>query len=289
MKNSIFKLLFIFSSLLILTSCKAENIEFDGQSALQFAQNQMDFGPRVPGSQAHADTIDWIQTKLEEFGWESEIQTETLSVTKIQNIVAKRDPNNGPWVIIAAHYDSRFFSDQDSNANFQQIPVPGANDGASGVSVLLELARVLPKEIQKNVWLVFFDAEDQGRIENWDWILGSQSFVNQLSGKPNAVIILDMIGDKDLNIYYEKNSDKTLQEEIWSIAKDLGYEDSFIPEFKFAILDDHIPFVNKGIVAIDIIDFDYPYWHTSQDTMDKISGESLEKVGKTIYHWLLLP
>jgi Zn-dependent M28 family amino/carboxypeptidase len=194
-----------------------------------------------------------------------------------------------PWIILGAHYDTRFYANMDSDIEKQLQPVPGANDGASGVAVLLELARVLPDDLNKNIWLVFFDAEDQGSIEGWDWILGSRSFVKTLQSKPDAVVIVDMIGDKDLNVYYERNSDVGVQEEIWEIAAGLGYEKHFIPEYKYSMLDDHTPFLEKGMVAIDIIDFDYPYWHTSQDTIDKISPESLEMIGTTIYHWLLVP
>ena len=98
-----------------------------------------------------------------------------------------------------------------------------------------------------------------------------------------------MIGDNDLNVFYEGHSDVILQKEIWDIAANLGYSENFIPELKHSILDDHIPFIENGIPAIDIIDIDYPYWHTSEDTIDKISPESLEIIGKTIYHWLLVP
>ena len=197
--------------------------------------------------------------------------------------------NDGPYIIIAAHYDSRFYADQDSDALKKQLPVPGANDGASGVAVLLELARVLPQNLDKNIWLVFFDAEDQGRIDNWDWILGSTSLANHLEKQPDQLILLDMIGDKDLNVFYEKNSDKQLREEIWQVAAQLGFEENFIQQEKFSMLDDHIPFIKKGVKAVDIIDFDYPFWHTSEDTIDNISADSLYKIGSTLYHWLLMP
>ena len=123
-----------------------------------------------------------------------------------------------PYILIGAHYDSRYYSDQDPDPSSRNKPVPGANDGASGVSVLLELARTIPEASRKNVWLVFFDAEDQGRINGWDWIIGSQSFVNQIPVLPQKVIIVDMVGDKDLQLFYESNSDADLQQEIWNIA-----------------------------------------------------------------------
>lgn len=262
--------------------------EFDGDIALENVATQLNFGPRTPGSQGHQQTLEWIESTLEETDWDVEIQQEDIGIYTVQNIIAKRENKNGPWIILAAHYDTRFFSDQDPLAENHEKAVPGANDGASGVAILLEMARTLPDSLDKNIWLVFFDAEDQGRIDGWDWILGSTSFVNQLSDVPNEVIIIDMVGDADLNLYYEENSDKILREEIWQVAQNLGYQSYFIPEVKYSILDDHIPFVNAGITAIDIIDFDYPYWHTQQDTLDKVSAKSLQIVGDTLTEWLIL-
>jgi Zn-dependent M28 family amino/carboxypeptidase len=178
------------------------------------------------------------------------------------------------------------YADNDPDPAQHTNPVPGANDGASGVAVLLELARSLPEETVP-VWLVFFDAEDNGRIEGWDWILGSREFVANNPVQPRAAIIVDMIGDADLNIYQELNSNPELTDEIWAIASELGYESKFIPEYKHSMLDDHTPFVQAGIPAVDIIDFDYPYWHTVQDTPDKVSAESLDAVGETLFAWAM--
>ena len=177
-------------------------------------------------------------------------------------------------------------ADHDPDPKLQTQPVPGANDGASGVAILLELARNLPEDLNQQVWLVFFDLEDQGRIAGYDWILGSQAFVNQLSGSPDAVIVIDMIGDEDLQIYKEKSSSPALVDEIWQVAKTLSYDEIFSDEGKYSILDDYTPFLNAGIQAIDIIDFDYPYWHTAGDTADKVSAESLEIIGNLLLTWL---
>ncbi len=283
--------LLFFITIIFLVGCQAEPpIEFDGKNAYGYAQSQMDFGPRTPGSESHQKTIEFITKEMSSSGWNVEIQSENRNGFLIQNIIGKKPETiDQPWIIIGAHYDSRFYANKDADVKKQFQPVPGANDGASGVAVLLELARVLPEHLNKNIWFVFFDAEDQGSIEGWDWILGSRSFVKTLDSKPDAVVILDMIGDKDLNIYYERNSDIDLQKEIWDIASNLGYEEQFIQEYRHSMLDDHTPFLEMGITAIDIIDFDYPYWHTSQDTIDKISPQSLEIIGTTIYQWLLVP
>ena len=257
---------------------------FDGQRALADVEAQVAFGPRTPGSAGHAQVQEWMRAELSAAGWDSRIQSTERLGHPIQNVIAFRG-DEPPKIILGAHYDTRMIADNDPDLGKRLEPVPGANDGASGVAVLLELARVLPED-SVPVWLVFFDAEDNGRIEGWDWILGSRAFVDELEYRPEAVVIVDMIGDADLNIYKERNSNPILTEEIWEIAAELGYEQSFIPEPKYSMFDDHTPFLEAGIPAIDIIDFDYPYWHTTGDTVDKVSAESLETVGRTLQEWI---
>lgn len=267
------------------TQPKAAPVMFDGQRAYADVQTQVAFGPRVPGSEGHARIVEWIGEELTQAGWQVEIQETEALGHPVKNIVARRS-DAPPQIVIGAHYDSRMYADNDPDPAQHTSFVPGANDGASGVAVLLELARSLPKETVP-VWLVFFDAEDNGRIEGWDWILGSREFVKNNSIQPRAAIIVDMIGDADLNIYKERNSNPELTDEIWAVAKELGYESKFIPDYKYSMLDDHTPFLEAGIPAVDIIDFDYPYWHTVQDTPDKVSAESLQAVGATLRLWVI--
>jgi Zn-dependent M28 family amino/carboxypeptidase len=176
-------------------------------------------------------------------------------------------------------------ADQDKDQAARTQAVPGANDGASGVAVLLEIARVLPAD-EQNVWLVFFDAEDQGDLPDWNWALGASAYADALTVTPQAVVLLDMIGDADLNLYREGSSTKSLKDEIWQTAADLGYSAQFIDKEKYTMIDDHTPFLTRGIPAVDLIDFDYPYWHTTHDTTDKVSPRSLEIVGKVLLAWL---
>jgi Zn-dependent M28 family amino/carboxypeptidase len=284
------RLLFIYYVLTagLLSSCTnlgSEEHVFNGELAYQDAEIQMSFGPRLPDSQAHSDTAGYILSELQDAGWATEIQTANILGFPIKNIIAKRGEGQ-PWFVVGAHYDTRIHADRDLNIANRLLPVPGANDGASGVAVLLELARSLPPDINGQVWLVFFDAEDNGGIQDREWIMGSIAFVQQLVGQPDGVIIVDMVGDANLNIHLEKNSDPVLAASIWEQAAELGYADYFINQPYKAILDDHIPFLQAGIPAIDIIDFDYPNWHTIDDTLDKISAESMQIVGSTLQAWL---
>lgn len=260
-------------------------VKFDGERAYADLKSQVALGPRTPGSTGHAEVQKWMRAELEKAGWQVEVQETTAMGHPVQNVIAKRN-NTPPQIILGAHYDTRFFADNDPNLANQSQPVPGANDGASGVAILTELARTLPTD-SVPVWLVFFDTEDQGRFDGWDWILGSRAFVQKLQTKPQAVVVVDMIGDADLNIYMEKNSDKTLRSEIWNTAAGLGYQKNFIPVEKYSMEDDHTPFLEAGIPAVDLIDFDYPYWHTTQDTPDKVSGQSLKAVGDTLWTWVV--
>jgi Zn-dependent M28 family amino/carboxypeptidase len=257
---------------------------FDGEHALADVQTQVAFGPRTPGSSAHAQVQEWMRAQLSKAGWDSRVQSTQRLGHPVENIIAYRG-EEPPQIILGAHYDSRMLADQDPDPAKQGQPVPGANDGASGVAVLLELARVLPKD-SPPVWLVFFDAEDNGHIPGWDWILGSQAFVDQLEFHPQAAVVVDMIGDADLNAYIERNSNPDLSREIWGVAAELGYGELLIDTPKYAMLDDHTPFLQAGIPAVDIIDFDYPYWHTTADTVDKVSAHSLEAVGRTLQAWI---
>jgi glutaminyl-peptide cyclotransferase len=258
-------------------------MHFDSQRAYQDVLTQVSFGARTPGSIAHGETVAYIQQELEKAGWKVKIQSTEWDGFFIQNIIASRS-EIAPRIIVGAHYDSRLLADQDPGPG-SRSPVPGANDGASGVAVLLELARTLPFD-SVPFWFVFFDAEDNGGLDNRQWIMGSRAFVSTLTERPHSVVIVDMVGDADLNLFIERNSDAALTSEIWTQAASLGYGKYFIASPKYAMLDDHTPFLDAGIPAVDIIDFDYPYWHTSADTADKVSAHSLQAVGETLWAWI---
>jgi Zn-dependent M28 family amino/carboxypeptidase len=258
---------------------------FNGKRAFEDILTQVSFGPRTPGSHAHAMEVAFIITSLEQAGWQVSVQESDWNGFTIRNIIASRAAATQSLpILLGTHYDTRILADQEAHP-IQGQGVPGANDGASGVAVLLELARTLPED-SVPVWLVFFDAEDNGGIEGWEWIIGSRAFASSMIIQPRAVVIVDMIGDADLQIPIEGNSDASLVEEIWSVAEELGYQ-QFLRDSSGPILDDHIPFLQIGIPAVDIIDLTYPYWHTLADTAEKVSPESLEAVGRTLWTWIV--
>jgi len=258
---------------------------FDGQNAYGHVIAQMEFGPRVTGTEGNRKAGDYIADQLRQAGWSVEFQEFTYRGTLARNIIGRANIGIGTIIILGAHYDTRRWADEDPT--YFQAPVPGANDGASGVAVLLELAQVLNLgEVRHEIWLAFFDAEDNGGIEGWDWIVGSTYMADTLSVQPQAMILVDMIGDADQQIYFDANSDRALSQKVWAVAAELGYGAHFIPEVRWRMIDDHIPFARLGIPAIDIIDFQYPYWHTTADTADKVSAGSLERVGQTLQVFL---
>lgn len=252
---------------------------------------QLNCGARLPGSTCHTDVENYIATILAQNNWQVEKQTFTVNGHQGINIIGRYGVGDQP-ILIGAHYDTRLTADRDPDPEKRVQAMPGANDGASGVAVLLQLARGIPAMFsgnQSSIWLVFFDLEDNGDYAGWDWILGSTAFVNQLKIQPKAAIVVDMVGDKDLNLYYEGNSDTLIRQSIWAVAARLGYEKIFIPRIKYNMIDDHTPFLQKGIPAVDIIDFDYPYWHTTQDTLDKLSPQNIQIVAQTLLEWLKEP
>lgn len=270
---------------------EVEKIDFSGQMALGHVERQLAFGHRITGSPSSRAMGDWLIQELQTLGWDVTEQPFTVAGdVAARNLIAVQ--GSGPVGVIGAHYDTRMVADEDPDPALQAQPVPGANDGASGVAVLLELARTLDVTASGHtICLVFFDAEDNGRIAPWDWILGSTYFVANLGeapacAEPRFAVIVDMIGDADQQVYVERNSTPSLSQALWAQAADLGYADTIIDQPGYAMLDDHTPFLQAGIPAADMIDFDYPHWHTTGDTLDKVSAQSLERIGRTVEFWL---
>jgi len=264
-------------------------LQFDGDNAFAYLEAQMEIGPRWPGSPGHVEVGDYIAATLTGLGWQVEEQRFDYQGFNARNLIGRANVGGGPIIILGAHYDARRLADQTPGAVEAELPVPGAVDGASGVAVLLELARTLDLDaIDREIWLAFFDVEDNGSgaIPGWDWIAGSTYMAANLTITPEAMVLVDMIGDADQQLYYEGNSNVALRSRLWTIAAELGFGDAFIPQQRFTMIDDHVPFARRGIPAVDVIDFDYPYWHTVEDTADKASPDSLYRVGRTLEVWL---
>jgi glutaminyl-peptide cyclotransferase len=267
---------------------------FDKRAAFSFLEAQCAFGPRVPGSESHLRCRDYLVKTLSGYTDKVEVQPFQLSfgppsrTVEAFNIIAKFRPELSERVLLCAHWDSRPWADEDPDPKFHSTPVLGANDGASGVAVLLELARIFHAQAPPvGIDLVLFDGEDAGDTENtWSWARGSQYFAGHLPKEthPRFVVLVDMIGDRDLTIPQEAYSLEyapALMARVWEIAAALKIK-SLVPERGPAVMDDHIPFLRLGIPAIDLVDLDYPHWHTSQDTPDKCSPDSLDDVGRLL-------
>lgn len=270
--------LFLTLVLVILSiQCSPGDESFDGERALKHVKRLCALGPRPVGSEANLQASRYIAETLEQNGWGVSVQELVYEGETLHNVVGKR--GEGPIILLGTHFDTRPLADRDPSDRSQAVM--GANDGGSGTAILLELARILDTTAtdQVEIWLVFFDGEDRGKIGGWPWSVGARHMARNLTRKPEYVLIIDMVGDDDQRIYYEWSSALWLQEKIWDIAAELGYEDHFIPQHQHHVIDDHTPFLEAGVPAAILIDLDYPYWHTGHDTVDKINVDSLQRVG----------
>lgn len=291
-----------------IDSSRLCSVVFDGDSALAFARAQCEFGPRTPNSSALEKCGDYIVAQFKAAGL-----TVTEQRTKVtgwdgkqlgcRNIIAAFHPERKDRVVLAAHYDSRPWADKDADSTRHRTPVMAADDGASGVAVLLEVARHLHKlNPQIGVDLVCFDAEDYGapywapenkRDDESTFCLGSQYWSKNITAdyKPRYGILLDMVGGADNRFYFEGFSLRYAQPvvtKVWDAARLAEAGDYFVQESGGFITDDHLPMNNiAGIPTIDIIAFNpdggFPaHWHTTGDTMDKLSAKTLRAVGQTL-------
>ena len=213
----------------------------------------------------------------------------------LYNVVARFRPEWKERILLGAHWDTRPWADQDPIPAKRQFPVLGANDGASGVAVLLEMARMMKRNPPGvGVDIVFFDGEDLGtEADPNGWFRGSTRYVEEIADKkpPLFVIVVDMVGKKDLALHWEGNSREqasNIVDLVWGQASSQGVR-SFRSDVRHRVFDDHTPFLNAGIPAIDLIDFDYPEWHTTHDTPEKCSPESLEGVGRVLLSLVTKP
>jgi hypothetical protein len=283
---------------------------FNADSAYAFVQKQVDFGPRVPGTPGHTATKNWMIEKLKSYGWSvqtQDFQTKTYDglTWNLSNVIASINPQASKRILLAAHWDTRRMADKDTERLNE--PIDGANDGASGVGVLLEIARVIASQELKpevGIDIILFDGEDDGEPENskttnnsqiW-WCHGSQ-YWSKNKHTPNYSayygILVDLVGGKNAKFHregYSRQYASGIVSKVWSNAANLGHSDFFIQKDAPEILDDHV-FVNAnaGIPMIDILDFspDYGfghYHHTHQDNMELIDTRTLRAVGETVLY-----
>ena len=282
------------------------HLQFDGPSANASVQWQVDLGPRLPGSNVSATFRDGITSDLQALGYEVTTQTHQRYNMTLTNLFARWSPNassNGQ-LVLSAHYDSRNIADQDMNESNQSLPVPGANDAASGVAVLMELAKYIPEmNLNHDVVLFFNDAEDQEQR----YTLGAEAWAENLTDEEinstHAFVLLDMIGDADLQLHNIAPGNETLKSRVVELGGHLGMvngtmdcdglpgSDIIQYDTIVGVLDDHVHAHKLGIPAIDLMDTSYgepkpltfgSYWHTMEDTPDKVSAESLAHVGRLV-------
>ena len=284
---------------------------FSGDSAFAAVARQLEFGPRVPGTQAQEDCARWLQQELTRYGAVVTEQRSTVTAYDGRrypciNIMGSYNPEASHRILLMAHWDSRPMADEDPDPARRNEPVMAANDGASGVGVLLEIARQASlRKPRAGIDIFFTDVEDNGAPSSWTgphneeaWGLGTQQWCREARRKGYKAtygILLDMVGSGDATFYREYYSDyyaSDVVNHVWKTAARLGYRNLFIDRKGGGITDDHV-FVNRmtDIPTIDIIDTRmdgegtfYPYWHTTDDTLDKISTETLRKVGDVLMH-----
>jgi len=272
---------------------------FDGPSALALVERQVAFGPRIPGSAGHADQLAWMRSTLDSLADDLLVDSFTVVASAadtlhLTNLVARFKPAETRRILLLTHWDTRPISDQAREPERRGIPVPGANDGASGTAVLMGLARLFRGQPPPmGVDLLFVDGEDYGPTTT-DMFFGSERYANQLPqpgtpGRPVYGVLLDMVGDVEARFPVEGYSAqyaRPVVNKVWGTARRLGYADAFPESVGVDIGDDHLPLIEAGLPTADVIDFSYgpgnAWWHTPEDTPDHVSAASLEMVGEVM-------
>lgn len=257
-------------------------------------ETQCGFGPRVPGTAARDSAAAYIARTLESLGATVSVQTFEIKdpygegQLRLLNVMGSFAPKRDKRVLLGAHYDSRPRSDDEESDSLAVLPVPAAIDGAAGAGVLLEMARLvgaaLPPEVGVDV--VFFDGEDYGVEDDLEfYLIGSKYFVANLAGyRPQCMVLVDMIGGVGTRVAregYSRTHSPRLTNHLFSRAGELGL-DYFINVDGPPIYDDHVPFIQAGIEAANIFGYDYPHWHTTRDTPDKLDDDKVDQVGRLL-------
>lgn len=269
---------------------------FSGDRAYQYAAQQLEFGDRSTGSESNIRMGDWVVEELRILGWDVVIQPFTaLDGTPARNIIAIRSAESGSTRtgLLMTHYDTRLFADRDPDADNHIQPAPGANAGASGSAVLLELARSLDvNTTDHTICLVFLDGEENGGLDGWEESAGSAQFVRRLDEdlprcrSPRFAIYLDLLGGDGHRFYAESTGSAALTTAIWDVGAELGHASVFINEPTWSAVDAHTRFVEMDVPAITMADYAYPHRDTLADTLEQLDPDSLGRVGVTLKTWL---
>jgi glutaminyl-peptide cyclotransferase len=282
-----------------LAGACADRLAVDGERALGRVRHQCDAGPRISGTPGNAAIREWIAAECARLGGRVERQAFTDTTLgrplEVTNVIARFGPAAGRRVVLCAHFDTRPWCDRDPDSTMRSRPVPGANDGGSGVAVLLEVAELMSRRAPPvGVDLVFFDAEDLGRDDApEEFSLGSKGYAERLPAqgdpaRPVAAFLFDMVGDRDLQVFVELTSSRraaNLAALVVEAARATGAR-SFHDEVRHNLVDDHVRLLDAGLPAVDVVDFDYPAWHTHRDTPDQVSAASLAEVAR-VAAWLV--
>ena len=264
-----------------LAAAQVVRPRMDGAAALRHVERLVAIGPRPAGSAGAARARAYITGALKRWGVAARVQAFDADTPhgrlKMANVIAVIPGKRPDVIVIAGHYDTKLF---------REFPFVGANDGGSSAGLMLELARQLAGSTREyTVWIVFFDGEEAR--ETWtatDSLYGSRHLAADLARRralPRAVIVADMIGDRDLGIRREAESTGWLTDLVWGSAYRLGHGRHFLPD-AIAVEDDHAPFLRRGVPATLLIDFEFPPWHTAQDTLATVSAQSLQTVGEVL-------
>lgn len=282
-----------------------DSVEIDGTRAKGVVEDLVKRGHRYYGAPKREEAIEHLralldeltdQTALQRFTEQEEVSGEEFSLT---NIIGRYSPGNERRVLLGTHWDTRLWAEEEVDVDRRDEPIPGANDGTSGIAVLLEVARVVKSRgyEEYGVDYVLFDGEEFGRPGSDDYCKGSRYFARMLKSlyprsRPELALVIDMVGDCDQEFRPELSSIKlspNLVMRLWNAASRLGFGEVFTTRGHWAVEDDHTALQKAGIPSALLIDYDYPHWHTHGDTVDKVCASSLERVGKVIVDFLENP
>ena len=290
------------------TKTPVPKVAFSADSAYSYIERQLAFGPRVPNTEGHKAASEWIASELRRHGADVELQRASLkafdgTTLNAVNIIGRYNPGASNRLLLLAHWDTRPWADEDPDPAKRTEPVPGANDGASGVGVLLEMARLLNSNPQeRGIDILLVDAEDYGAHDDDDsWALGTRYYAENMTdaNRPTEAVLLDMVGGQGAVFnreYFSQRYAPALLDKMWASAARAGYSERFPNKLGGAINDDHVPLIQAGVPAIDIIEYNpssgtgfNPTWHTTADNLQAIDRATLKAVGQTLTNFIFPP